>query len=155
MEWGVSDGCPVVATELGQSNSDVFIRAGNQTGNLYDEHDWIAEYDAQENHQKSGDVPKWRSGVQDFVSSLEKHFKKMDNADTELEWSDESIRHTFWESTAEQQFQQQLIYTKYLTRSNLCTDEISSPKGWKSLLDFTCPSSFVMIRGLPRWSCVK
>lgn len=41
----------------------------------------------------------------------------MDNADTELERSDESIRHTFREPTAEQQFQQQLVYTKFLTRS--------------------------------------
>jgi len=35
----------------------------------------------------------------------------MDNADTELEQSDESIRHTFREQAAEQQFQQQLSYT--------------------------------------------
>ena len=41
----------------------------------------------------------------------------MDNADSQLEWSDESIRDTFREPTAEQQFRQQLVYTNYLTRS--------------------------------------
>ena len=45
----------------------------------------------------------------------------MDNANSELERSDESIRHTFREQTAKQQFQQQLIYTNYLTRST-CED---------------------------------
>lgn len=41
----------------------------------------------------------------------------MDNANSELERSDRSIRDTFREPTAEQQFHQQLIYTKFLTRS--------------------------------------
>ncbi len=41
----------------------------------------------------------------------------MDNADTELERSDEPIRHHFQEPFAEQQFYQQLVYTKFLTRS--------------------------------------
>jgi hypothetical protein len=41
----------------------------------------------------------------------------VDNADCQLERSDESIRHHFREPTAERQFQQQLVYTKFLTRS--------------------------------------
>ena len=41
----------------------------------------------------------------------------MDNADSKLERSDEPIRHTFREQTAQQQFHQQLVYTNYLTRS--------------------------------------
>ncbi len=38
----------------------------------------------------------------------------MNNADTELKRSDESIRHSFWKLAAKQQFQQQLIYTDFL-----------------------------------------
>ena len=34
----------------------------------------------------------------------------MDNADSRLERSDESIRYIIWEPTAKQQFHQQLIY---------------------------------------------
>ncbi len=50
----------------------------------------------------------------------------MDNADTELERSDESIRHHFREPAAERQSDQQLVYTKFLTRSNSINFPIST-----------------------------
>ncbi len=101
MERGLPDGRPKLAAELGASHSDVLVRARNQEGDLYNEHDWITEYDATENYQKSSDVPVGRSGFQDTLSCLEKYQQTMDNADTELERSDESIRYTFREQTAQ------------------------------------------------------
>ena len=73
MDGGLPDGRPVVATELDASDSNVLVCTGNQEGDLYNEHDWIVEYDASEDHQKPSDVPIGRSGVQDSVSCLEKY----------------------------------------------------------------------------------
>jgi hypothetical protein len=72
------------------------------------------------------DVSVGRSGFQDSLFSLEKYQQTMDNADTEMERSDESIRHTFREQTAQQQFHHQLVYTNYLTLSDLFMTIISS-----------------------------
>ena len=118
MEWGIPNGRQIVAAKLGQSNSDVFIRAGDSQSHLYDQHDWVAEYDAAKNHQKSGDVSIRWSGFQDSLSRLEKYQQTMDNAHTELERSDESIRYIIWKPIARRQFQRQFIYTNYLTRSH-------------------------------------
>jgi hypothetical protein len=73
---------------------DVFVRAGNSESDLYDECDRIAEYDFTEGDQKPS-VPVGQGSFQDSVSYLEKHLEKMDNADTELERNDDSIRDTF------------------------------------------------------------
>ena len=74
MDSGVSDARSKLAAELGESHSDVLIRAWNQEGYLHDQHDQIAEYDAAENHQKPSNVAKRWSRFQDSVFSLEKHF---------------------------------------------------------------------------------
>ncbi len=72
--------------QLGAGDSDVLVRAGNPTRHLYDEHYRIAKYDAAEGHQKSGDVSVGRSGVQDFVFSLEKYQQTMDKCGL-ADWS--------------------------------------------------------------------
>ncbi len=90
-----------MAAELEQSDSDVLVRAGDSQSHLHDQYDWVAQYDAAEDHQKPSDVPVGWSGIQDTLLSLEKHQQTVDNADTELERRVESIRHSVWKPITE------------------------------------------------------
>ena len=70
--------------ELAQAAKVFDSQRSKKISDLYDQHDWIAEYDFAKDNQKSSDVPVGRSRFQDSLLSLEKYQQTMDNAELEF-----------------------------------------------------------------------
>jgi hypothetical protein len=78
---------------LGQNRTDVQFYGRNPQGNLHNQCDRIIEYELTENHQNQRQFPVGRSVPEIIVFRVEKCVEKVDNANSELGFSNESIRH--------------------------------------------------------------
>lgn len=95
MEREISDHLKIMDGKLAADFADVFISKGNPASRLYNERHRIAEFLTAEDHENARRFSDGRSGAEIDLAGIAKHREKMDNANSELEFGDESICDTF------------------------------------------------------------
>lgn len=115
MECEISDYFKIVESELVAHQSDFSVYTGDSPPCLHDKRDWIAELQFAKDHENQNTFSNLRSSNKIAVVRVEKYWEKVDNADSELEFSNESICYYFWGTDANSGTIRKFNYTKFQT----------------------------------------